>query len=73
MHTDYYYQYQAHRETSECNTLAVPQPLPWTTVIHCVNEIMFNKRPCLVNKFTLCIGDINKLQSSMVKGKLGEG
>ncbi len=50
---DYYYQI----------TLAVPQPLPWTSAIHCVNEITSDERPRLINKFTACIGDINGLQS----------
>lgn len=67
------YFYQAHRETPECVTLALPQPLPWTSAIHCVNEIMSDERPRLVNKFTGCIGDINGLQSSMAEGKSREG
>ena len=64
---------RAHRETPECITLAVPQPLPWTSAIHRVNEIMFDERPRLVSKFTACIGDINGLQSSMAEGTSREG
>ena len=66
-HVNYYY--QAHRENPECITLPIPQPLPWSRAIHCVNEIMFNDKPRLVNKFTECIGGIHALKSS--QGKVG--
>ena len=43
------YNYQAHREAPKCITVTFP--------IHCVNEIMFDERPRLVNTFAACIGD----------------
>ena len=53
----------------ECITLPIPQPLTWLRAIHCVNEIMFDDKPRLVNKFTECIGGIHALKSS--QGKVG--
>ena len=60
---------RAHREIPEWITLALPQQLPWTSAIHCVNEIMSDERPRLVSKFTGSIGDIN----AMAEGKSREG
>jgi hypothetical protein len=68
---DYYY--QAHRETPQCITLAIPRPLPWTSIIHCVNEIIYDERPRLVSKFTACIGDANGVHNPMAEGKSIEG
>lgn len=62
-----------YSETPECIELILPRPLPYNDAIHFVNEIEYDERPRLVNKFVACIGDINGLQNPMTKEKSKEG
>ncbi|KAL7528579.1 hypothetical protein ACHAXR_006746 [Thalassiosira sp. AJA248-18] len=68
---DYYY--QAHRESPECIEFVLPRPLKYNSTVHFVNEVEYDEKPRLVNKFTACIGDINGVQSSHTEEKSKEG
>mmetsp|Transcript_39845 Transcript_39845/g.95877 ORF Transcript_39845/g.95877 Transcript_39845/m.95877 type:complete len:310 (-) Transcript_39845:18-947(-) len=68
---DYYY--RAHRESPECIEFVLPRPLLWNNPIHYINEIKFDDRPRLVNKFIGCIGDINGATSPLAEEKSKEG
>jgi len=65
---DYYY--RAHRETPEFIDFVLPRPLPYNSTIQFVNEIEYDDRPRLVNKFTTSIlGDCIGVQSPMAQGR----
>ena len=68
---DYYY--RAHKEVPDCITLAFPSKLPWKNTIHCVNDIVHDDKPRLVNEFVGCIGDIHGCRNSMVEETSREG
>ena len=70
---DYYY--QAHRETAECIELVLPRPLLCyqDSTIQFVNEIEYDAKPRLVNKFSACIGDINGCKNNFIQEKSVEG
>ena len=67
---DYYY--RAHRESPECIEF-YPTEAPSDGPIHYVNEIEYDDKPRLVNKFTAHLGDIHGCHNPMIQEKSREG
>lgn len=62
------------RELPECIEFVLPRPLVFKDSQHFVNEVEYDLKPRLVNKFHACIGDINGCQNpNMANGKSKEG
>ena len=68
---DYYY--QAYHEQAETVKFILPRPLVYDSSINFVNEIDYDEKPRLINRFTCSLGDVNGAQNPLANGLSKEG